>query len=242
MTRLLLTDQQIAQHAYDAGFRGDALTTAVAVAIAESHNNAHAVGDVSLETAKWGPSVGLWQIRSLNPGHGTAAERVLRDEQANADPATNARHAYALSNHGRNFRPWSTYTGGDYRRYLNRARTAGGQVGGTPAGGAATPSTGFQAHPPSLERAATDLAAQADVIRSVHGAVGTPSPAASAFGGLPESRQAAEAHTRTVAAIAERVEQQAQRAAVLSGGLRDSAANYRHGDSTAATAYRSLLD
>src|SRR5437016_3461076 len=108
-----ISDQQIARYAYDAGFRGDTLNTAVAVALAESHGRTGAIGDTTLQNATWGPSVGLWQIRSLNAGHGTAAERSLRDAQANTDPATNARHAYAISGHGRNFHPWSTYTGGD---------------------------------------------------------------------------------------------------------------------------------
>ncbi len=48
-----LTPEQIARHAYDAGFRGDGLTTAVAVALAES-GGAH-YGDNSF---------GLWQVNA----------------------------------------------------------------------------------------------------------------------------------------------------------------------------------
>ncbi|GAA2844303.1 hypothetical protein [Crossiella cryophila] len=127
-----LTDQQIAQHAYDAGFRGDQLNTAVAVALAESSGRPGAQGDLTLQNATWGPSVGLWQIRSLNPGRGTALEQTQRDRVANLDPATNATNAFAISNNGNNFGAWSTFTNGDYQRYLDRARTASGLVTGTP--------------------------------------------------------------------------------------------------------------
>ena len=52
--------------AYNAGFRNDSLIIAVCIAMAESSGNENAVGDVSLVNAKWGPSIGLWQIRSLH--------------------------------------------------------------------------------------------------------------------------------------------------------------------------------
>ncbi|MDA3642843.1 transglycosylase SLT domain-containing protein [Saccharopolyspora indica] len=124
-----LTDQQIAEHAANAGFSGDDLRIAVAVALAESKGDPGAIGDVSLQTEAFGPSVGLWQIRSVNPGHGNAFDRAHRDEAANADPATNARNAYAIfREHG--WGQWSTYTEGQYRRFMDRARnaTSGGAV------------------------------------------------------------------------------------------------------------------
>jgi hypothetical protein len=235
-----ISAQQIAQHAYNAGFRGDALTTAVAVALAESHGDTGIHGDVNLQTGTWGPSVGLWQIRSLNPGHGTAAEQALRNAAANADPATNARHAYAISRHGTNFRPWSTFTNGAYRGYLDRARTASRQVVGGAATGGTTP-TAFRAVPRALDQVAAELAAQAQRLRSLEGEVRTPGPAPSAFGGLPQSQQAAEVHTALVEALAARITAQQSRASALATGVQSSSANYQQGDDQVARSYLSLM-
>ncbi|MEV6609882.1 hypothetical protein [Kutzneria sp. NPDC051319] len=235
-----ITAREIAQHAYAAGFRGDSLTTAVAVALAESHGETGIHGDVNLQTGTWGPSVGLWQIRSLNPGHGTAAEQALRNAQANADPATNARHAYAISRQGNNFRPWSTYTNGAYRGYLNQARTASRQVTSGTSTGGATP-TSFRVAPRALDQVAAELAAQAQRLRSLQGEVGSPGPAPSAFGGLPQSQQAAEVNTKLVEVLAARITAQADRAAALSAGVRSSSANYQQGDDQAARSYLSLM-
>jgi hypothetical protein len=230
---------QIAQYAYAAGFRGDSLTTAVAVALAESHGDTGIHGDVNLQTGTWGPSVGLWQIRSLNPGHGTAAEQALRNAQANADPATNARHAYQISHQGNNFRPWSTYTNGAYRNYLNQARAASSRASsGAAAGGAPT---SFRVAPSALAQVAAELTAQAQRLRSVRDEVGLPGPASSAFGGLPQSQQAAEAHAATLESLASRIAAEQDRASTLVTGVRSSAANYQQGDTQAATAYQSLL-
>jgi len=235
-----ISAREIAQHAHDAGFRGDSLNTAVAVALAESHGDTGIHGDVNLQTGTWGPSVGLWQIRSLNPGHGTAAEQALRDAQANADPAVNAQHAYTISRQGNNFRPWSTYTNGAYRSYLNQARTASRQVTGTPATGGATP-TSFRAAPRALDQVAAELAAQAQRLRSVQGEVGSPEPASTAFGGLPQSRQAAEAHAALVQSLASRITAQLNRTSTLATGVQSSSANYQQGDTQTATSYQSLL-
>ncbi|MFC0431737.1 type VII secretion target [Kutzneria buriramensis] len=231
---------QIAQYAYAAGFRGDSLTTAVAVALAESHGDTGIHGDVNLQTGTWGPSVGLWQIRSLNPGHGTAAEQALRNAQANADPATNARHAYQISHQGNNFRPWSTYTNGAYRNYLNQARTASRQASSGASTGGATP-TSFRVAPRALEQVAAELAAQAQRLRSVRDDVGIPGPASSAFGGLPQSQQAAEAHAKTLESLASRITAQQDRASTLATGVQSSAANYQQGDTQTAASYQSLL-
>ncbi len=121
-----LSAEQIADFARAAGFSGNALVTAVAVAIAESGGRTDAKGDVSLQTATWGPSIGLWQIRSLNAEKGRGS---ARDELANYDPGHNARSAYSIAGGGTNFKPWSTYNGGQYKAHLAAAQTAAGQVG-----------------------------------------------------------------------------------------------------------------
>jgi hypothetical protein len=118
-----LTDQQIAQYAAGAGFTGPDLDTAIAVAIAESGGNDANIGDVGLQNATFGPSVGLWQIRSVNPGYGNAFDQAHRNQAGNMDPGTNAANAYAIQQHY-GWNQWSTYTGGQYQQYLDRARAA----------------------------------------------------------------------------------------------------------------------
>jgi len=121
-----ISDDAIAQYAYNAGFRGQALVTAVAVAIAESSGRTDAKGDEGLQTSKWGPSIGLWQIRSVNAEYGTGGQR---DAKANLDPATNAEHAFQISKHGRDFTAWTTYKDSLHVPFLSRARAAAQHAG-----------------------------------------------------------------------------------------------------------------
>lgn len=115
---VVLSDAQLADVAFAAGFRGESLKIAVAVAIAESGGNASAVGDVSLEDAKWGPSIGLWQVRSVKAERGRGSSR---DELALYDPSFNGRSAWSISGGGKTFKPWSMYTNGRYAKFLNRS-------------------------------------------------------------------------------------------------------------------------
>lgn len=116
----VLSDQQIARLAYDAGFRGEALATIVATSLGESSGNYQAVGDVSLQDGKWGPSVGLFQVRTLKDG----SDPYRNKELLLQDPLAQARAAYAISGGGKSFQPWTVYTSGAYRKYLDRARAA----------------------------------------------------------------------------------------------------------------------
>ena len=119
-----------ARAAYNAGFRGDALLTATAIAGAESSYNPGAVGDVGLQNDKWGPSVGLWQIRTLNdPSAYSGSVDELRDINGiggSSNVQNNANAAYAISNNGTNFRPWSTFTENTWKKsqYLDPATEA----------------------------------------------------------------------------------------------------------------------
>lgn len=91
-----------------AGFTGQALATAVAVAMAESggRENARGVNSDSRRTVDRGP----WQINSY-------WHREVPDAEAyNYDAA--ARHAFRISGGGRNWSPWTTYKTGAYRRYI----------------------------------------------------------------------------------------------------------------------------
>jgi hypothetical protein len=128
-----LTPAQVAGFAVGAGFSGAALRTAVAVSFAEngSHDPA-ALGDTTITNATWGPSVGLWQIRSLKAEYGKG---TTRDQKALDNPAFNAKAAYRISNGGKNWTPWSVYTSGAWKGQLAAADAAiaanGGWSGGT---------------------------------------------------------------------------------------------------------------
>ncbi|TDC20622.1 hypothetical protein E1265_21365 [Streptomyces sp. 8K308] len=128
-----LTPAQIARVAKDAGFSGNALQIAVAVALGESGGRTDAHNAVPPDN-----SYGLWQINmlgSLGPARRRQFGLSSNNELFNA--STNARAAYAISSRGTNFRPWSVYTNGTYRMHMNRA--ADGVRG---VGGAVVPETG----------------------------------------------------------------------------------------------------
>lgn len=85
----------------------------------ESGGNPTAIGDIALQTTKWGPSIGLWQIRSLNAEKGTGG---TRDQTALFDPRHNAESMAAISAGGTNWQPWTVYNTGAYRANLAAAR------------------------------------------------------------------------------------------------------------------------
>jgi hypothetical protein len=102
-----LSADQIAQYAAAAGFSGGDLTTAVAIAFAESSGNTQA------HNPNGEDSWGLWQI-NLN-AHPEFSSWDL------TDPALNARAAFLLySSSG--FRPWSTFNSGVFQRYMASAQ------------------------------------------------------------------------------------------------------------------------
>ena len=215
-----LTAQEIAQHAANAGFSGNDLEIAVAVALAESSGNPGALGDISLQTQKWGASVGLWQIRSLNPGYGTAAEQATRNHDANLDPATNAQHAYQIYQQRNNsFNDWSTYTEGQYRSHLDAARqgianmdngTAPDPVQQDPqqttpgnTGGEQSNSNGFMSEIQKLLEAVGKLLNPADKLNKAAQTVGRAAASSQAFGQVQSSSQAHQAHTANTQAYRE---------------------------------------
>lgn len=115
-----LTPEQIARYAYEAGFRGHGLITAVAVALAESAGRPHAHNTTPPDN-----SYGLWQINMYGGlGPDRRDEYDLESNKELFDPATNAEVANAISDDGRDFTPWTTYTSGKYRQFLDEARKA----------------------------------------------------------------------------------------------------------------------
>jgi hypothetical protein len=117
-----LSDREIAGHVINAGFTGDQRVIGVAVVLAESGGRSDNRGDVDKQTKKWGPSIGLFQIRSLKAEKGSGG---TRDELANLDPATNARHARTVFlEAGGKWTPWSTFNHQSHEKFLDRARQA----------------------------------------------------------------------------------------------------------------------
>ncbi|MFD5826096.1 type VII secretion target [Lentzea sp. NPDC060358] len=145
-----LSPEQIAQHARAAGFEGQGLTIAVAVALAESG------GDPRAHNARPpDDSYGLWQINMLGAmgperrrQHGLDSNRELFDSRVNAEVAN------ALSQDGKSWTPWSTYTNGAYRKYLDVARRAAQGTKAAPASppGGGRGSGGFAVDPAALDR------------------------------------------------------------------------------------------
>lgn len=103
------TIPQIYGLARGVGLDPTSAVVATCIALAESGGRTDAIGDVALEDAKWGPSVGLWQIRSLRAQKGTGG---VRDEVALLNPAKNADSMKSISGGGTSFDAWSTYKNG----------------------------------------------------------------------------------------------------------------------------------
>jgi hypothetical protein len=129
---------------FKAGFRGQALKVACGIAIAESgglksgryYVNAKALGDVALQDAKWGPSVGVFQIRSLRHPTRYSGDDRLRYRSKLDDALYNARAAYAISNGGKDWSAWSVYKSGRYKQYVGKTNAIVNGWAGTAGGGA----------------------------------------------------------------------------------------------------------
>lgn len=128
-----LSMRQVVALAESAGLDPGSARVAAAIAKAESGLRTDALGDTTITTATWGPSVGLWQVRSLKAERGTGG---TRDATRLTNASFNARSMATISNHGRNFAPWSTYKNGAYKKHLTEALNAGStpspSAGGNP--------------------------------------------------------------------------------------------------------------
>ena len=96
----------------NAGFTGDRLVTAVAVALAESRCNPAA----TLVNTDGSRDRGLWQINSR--WHPEVSDDCAYDAQCNADAA------FRISGQGTSWTPWVTFNTGAYRSWLDEARAA----------------------------------------------------------------------------------------------------------------------
>ena len=118
-----LSPSQIYTLLLQGGFSPDKARLMTAIAQAESARNPGAVGDVALENAKWGPSVGLFQVRTLKAETGTGSDRDIQRLLNN--PAEQVKAALNISADGNNLRPWSTFTSGAYLKFLDEPLQAG---------------------------------------------------------------------------------------------------------------------
>jgi hypothetical protein len=119
---MILSPAQIAQYAAAAGFAGNDLATAVGIALAESGGNPadynkepqDVPGNYGRSSSDDGlGSYGLWQIY-------LAAHPEFSGENL-TDPQTNANLAFSIYAIASGFRPWSTFTSGEYGMYLTPA-------------------------------------------------------------------------------------------------------------------------
>lgn len=131
----ILTPAQISYYAQNAGFTGQDLLTAVAIALAESSGNANVY---NRETAAGAPqgqgSYGLWQIYLYK--HPEDAGLNLYDPQINANAA------FAIYSAAGGFTPWTTYNSGAYQAYLIPAASSPPSIPGLTASAGASPGGG----------------------------------------------------------------------------------------------------
>lgn len=116
-----LSAAEIARHAHAAGFRGDDLNIAVAVALAESNGNTRAHNGTPPDN-----SYGLWQINMLGSlGPARRREFGIDSNRELFDPEENAKAAKRVyDDAGGSWGPWSTFTNGAYKQHLDKARRA----------------------------------------------------------------------------------------------------------------------
>lgn len=118
----IISDAQIAGAAKAAGFTGDDVTMATAIALAESGGDMYAYNPVAPDL-----SFGLMQINMIGD-MGPSRRRAFglsRNEDL-FNPTTNMRVARSLRLSRKNWHDWSTYSDGSYKTYWNRARLAAG--------------------------------------------------------------------------------------------------------------------
>jgi hypothetical protein len=122
------TPSDIYATARAAGLNTAQAVIATAIALGESGGDDTSVGDINLQNSTWGPSVGLWQIRTLVSETGTGSDRDVKALQGN--PARQALAMVHISNGGTNWSPWTVYTRGIYTKFMGQATAA--MSGGTP--------------------------------------------------------------------------------------------------------------
>lgn len=112
----VLSKDEIKQLATNAGFTGDDVDIAVAVALAESGGDTQ-----SHNTKPPDNSYGLWQINMYGDlGPERRRKYGLPDNETLFDPARNAMVAHHIQQES-GWKAWSTYTTGKYKQFLDKS-------------------------------------------------------------------------------------------------------------------------
>lgn len=106
-----------------AGWADDKLDLGQAIVQAESQCYSDAVGDLTLIGTKYGPSIGLFQVRSLRSPQSFGGVDLWRYAWPLLQPIFNAQAALAITKNGTDFSAWSVYTSGSYKQYLGQDPT-----------------------------------------------------------------------------------------------------------------------
>lgn len=106
---------QVAAYAYQAGFRGEALVTAIAVSFAESGGRVDALGT----NTNGSRDRGLWQINTI---HGYTDQEMF-------NPVKNANVAFSISHGGTDWSPWYAWRDGKHEQFIPQARAAAAKMG-----------------------------------------------------------------------------------------------------------------
>ncbi len=237
-----LSAEQIARYARDAGFRGHDLTTAVAIALAESAGDPRAHNDVPPDD-----SYGLWQINMIGAlGPDRRHHLHLDSDRELFDPRTNAEAAYDISGRGASFTPWTTYTGGAYRDHLDEARQgvrALRRHHGHPAHGGGRDRGGFLVDPDALRGYARGARTIADELGALRGEQlhTVRSVAGDSFGRIGKETGFAGALDSFGASLQRQVRGVAHNAAALAGSVSRTARHYRRQDADLADDLLQLL-
>lgn len=125
------TPSEVYQALVSAGWAPAAAVIMTAIAGAESGWNDTALGDTGITDATWGPSFGLFQIRTIKGQTGSGGDRDL--SALSGDIAAQARAALHIAHGGADFNPWTTYQSGKYKVFIPQAMQAAGGI--NPLGG-----------------------------------------------------------------------------------------------------------
>lgn len=248
-----LSPEKIAQYAHDAGFRGQDLTVAVAVALAESSGRTTAHNPVPPDD-----SYGLWQINMIGSlGPARREEFDLDRDRELFDPAKNAEAAWEISGHGRSFEPWTTYTSGAYKKHLDEARKAARSVddkpkdrpergegrGGGGKGNGGRGNGGFMVDPDALSGYARTARRMSDELGelSTHQLKGVRNLADDSFGKIGKETGFADALDHFGAALQRQVRSVGTNADTLAGSVSRTARHYRDQEDDIAQDLLNLL-
>ncbi|MEV5764031.1 alpha/beta hydrolase [Micromonospora sp. NPDC052213] len=102
-------------------------------------------------------------------------------------------------------------------------------------------SAGFRAVPTALDAAATELTGSADRLNTIRGQLTTHAIDGQAFGLVPQSQRAMQAHGNSLQLSSTELESAATQTRRLATGVTAAVTNYRQGDTQVSQAFRQLM-